>query len=111
MSVITELGAAFAWMFIGLVLFVIGVHFVFFLRRCGWLPGGRPNHQGLASAYVRLQGIVQPDRLYVLEETEDEKRQRDDQGGPDDPTAHLRRHTVQGETPPSPAGGEPRGSE
>lgn len=85
-----QFAAGVAWLFIGLLLYVIGVHFVFFLRRNGWLPGGRPKHSALGNAYLRLQNFAQPDRQYILEETEKEKREEDDEGGPDDPTAHLK---------------------
>ena len=85
-----QLGSAVAVMFVGLVLYVIGVHFVFFLRRRGWLPGGPPRYHGLGNAYLGLQSLAEPEKQYILEERQKEIKEEDADGGPDDPTAHVK---------------------
>jgi hypothetical protein len=84
-----ELGSGLALLFVGLVVYVIIVHFIFFLRRYGWLPGGRPAHHGLGNAYLGLQSLAEPEKRYILEERLKEEKEEDYEGGPDDPTAHL----------------------
>jgi hypothetical protein len=79
-------------MLTGLMLYLGIVLFIFFLRRRGILPGGRPSYRRLGNALLHLQYLAQPEKQYILEETEDEHVEQDDEGGPDDPTAHLQRH-------------------
>ncbi len=74
-----------------ITLYVLVMVVIFFLRRRGWLPGGRPSYKSLGNALLHLQHLAQPETQYVLEETEKKKRQEDDEGGPDDPTLHLKR--------------------
>jgi hypothetical protein len=73
-----------------ITLYVIVMLVVFFLRRRGWLPGGRPTYKSLGSAFLHLQNIAQPDTQYVLEESEKKRKKEEGEGGPDDPTAHLK---------------------
>ena len=82
--------------------FVAVVLFVFFLRKLlcwmderGWIiySGDPPTYGTLGRALLELQGIAQPQQQYVLEakEKEEKKVEAEDEGGPDDPTRHLRR--------------------
>lgn len=91
MSVLVDFGSALALMFVGLAVFVIGVHFVFFPRQRGLLPGGRPSYSGLRSAYLNLQNLAQPEKQYVLDEIEKDEKHEDDEGGPDVPTRYRQR--------------------
>jgi len=86
--------------FLGLMFFVALALFVFFLRRLlawmdrrGWImySGNPPTYGSLGNAFQQLQSIYQPSVEYVLEEKQREKVEEDDEGGPDDPTRHLRR--------------------
>ncbi len=87
--------ARFAFLAVSLItLYVIVVLAIFFLRRKGWLPGGRPTYKSLGSAFLHLQNLAQPDSQYVLEETEKKKKKEEGEGGPDDPTRHLKRKPV-----------------
>jgi hypothetical protein len=84
----------FAMILAGLTVYVGVVVFVFFLRRRGILPGGRPSYCGLGNAFLHLQNLAEREKQYILEETEEEEPEQDGEAGPDDPTAHLRRKVV-----------------
>ena len=75
-----------------ITLYVIVMLVIFFLRRRGWLPGGKPTYKSLGNAFLHLQNLAQPESQYVLEETAKKKKEADDESGPDDPTRHLNRH-------------------
>jgi hypothetical protein len=68
--------------------YVIVMLAIFFMRRRGWLPGGRPSYRSLGNAFLHLQTLTSPETQCVLEETEKKKREEDNEGGPDDPTRH-----------------------
>lgn len=57
------------------------------MRGRGFYPGTTE----LGNALHQLQRIAQPQVRYVLEEKLDEREDEDDEGGPDDPAAHLER--------------------
>ena len=84
--------AILAVMLTGMMLCVGIVLFVFFLRRRGILPGGRPPYSVLGNAFLHVQYLAQPEKQYILKETEEEHVEQDDEGGPDDPTGRLRHH-------------------
>ena len=56
--------------------------------------GFYPSSASLGNALQELQTIAQPQVQYVLEEKLDEPAEDDDEAGPDDPTAHLRKQTA-----------------
>lgn len=85
-----EFGSAVALMFIGLILYVISVHFIFFLRRQGWLPGGRPKYHGLGNAYLGLQSLAEPEKQHILDTRLEEKKDEDHEGDPPHPTKGKR---------------------
>lgn len=53
--------------------------------------GFYPSTTELGNALHQLQRIAQPQVRYVLEEKLDEHEDEDDEAGPDDPAAHLKR--------------------
>ena len=74
---------------------------VFFLRKLlGWMDergwilySGDPLTYGtLGRAFLELQGIAQPEKVYArqVKNESESKVEADDEGGPDDPTRHLR---------------------
>ena len=87
---VIDFAAAMGLMLAGIILYSIGVLFVFFLRRHGWFPGGRPKASALGNALLRLQNLAQPEKQYVLEESEKEQAEEDDEGGPDVPGARRK---------------------
>jgi hypothetical protein len=89
-----EVYSVFAMVLAGLTVYVGVVLFVFFLRRRGILPGGRPSYRGLGNAFLHLQNLAEREKQYILEESEDEEAEQDGEAGPDDPTAHLRHEAV-----------------
>jgi hypothetical protein len=93
---VVDFAAAMGLMLAGILIYAMAVLFVFFLRRQGWLPGERPKYSVLGNALLKLQHLAQPERQYVLEETEKETAEEDDEGGPDDPTAHRKRQAAKG---------------
>ena len=53
--------------------------------------GFYPSTAAVGNALQNLQTMAQPQVQYVLEEKLDETAEDDDEAGPDDPTAHLRK--------------------
>ncbi|QEE27346.1 hypothetical protein FTW19_04550 [Terriglobus albidus] len=53
--------------------------------------GFYPSTAAVGNALQELQTMAQPQVQYVLEEKLDEPAEDDDEAGPDDPTAHLRK--------------------
>jgi hypothetical protein len=73
---------------------------IFYLKRLRWRSKRRsgrrdlgfyPRSLSLGNAMQNLQVFTRPTVAYVLEEKYDEDADEDDDGGPDDPTAHLNR--------------------
>jgi hypothetical protein len=94
-------GAAFL-MAIGLGAFVASCLLVFFLKRLfawmsarGWIscPGHVPTYGTLGTSLLELQKLAQPQMEYVIEaiQEQEDKVEEDDEGGPDDPTRHLKK--------------------
>jgi hypothetical protein len=73
-----------------ITLYVLVMLAIFFMRRRGWLPGGRPTYGSLGNAFLHLQTLTQPETQAVLEPTEKKKKEEDGEAGPDDPTRRLR---------------------
>ncbi len=50
----------------------------------GWIfyMKTRANSGALGSAFLEFQSIVQPEKKYVLEMRQDQRAERDDEGGP-----------------------------
>jgi hypothetical protein len=70
-------------MFIGLVVYVAIILGIFFLKRgLAWLDdrylitytGHVPTYGTLGNAFLELQSLAQPEKQYVIEMKEDEKR-------------------------------------
>ena len=87
-------------MFIGLVIYVGIILFIFFLKRTlAWLDdrfwitytGHVPTYGTLGNAFLELQSLAQPEKQYVIEMQEDEKqkKQEDDIAGSDDANAEA----------------------
>jgi hypothetical protein len=84
----------------GLMLFVAVVLLIFFLRRLlwwmeqrGWIcySGDPPTYGSLGNAFQQIQSLGEPRIQYCLEEKQREQRcERQDGAGPDDPVRHLR---------------------
>jgi len=53
--------------------------------------GFYPSTAAVGNALQELQTMAQPQMQYVLEEKLDDPAEDDDEAGPDDPTAHLRK--------------------
>jgi hypothetical protein len=81
-------------MFIGLVIYVGIILFIFFLKRAfAWLDdrflitysGHVPTYGTLGNAFLELQAIAEPEKQYVIEMKEDEKqkKEQDDVAGSD----------------------------
>jgi hypothetical protein len=73
---------------------------IFYFKRLRWRSKRRsgrrdlgfyPRSLSLGNAMQNLQVFTRPTVAYVLEEKYDEDAEEDDDGGPDDPTAHLKR--------------------
>jgi hypothetical protein len=73
---------------------------IFYFKRVRWRSKRRsgrrdlgfyPRSLSLGNAMQNLQVFTRPTVAYVLEEKYDEDAEEDDDGGPDDPTAHLKR--------------------
>ena len=84
----------------GLDGFAIFFACVFFYQRFRWRRNKRlgksnwgfyPSTAALGNALQELQTMAQPQVQYVLEEKTDDTVEDDDEAGPDDPTAHLRK--------------------
>lgn len=56
--------------------------------------GFYPSTAAVGNALQELQTMAQPQMQYVLEEKLDEPAEDDDEAGPDDPTAHLRKQAA-----------------
>lgn len=91
------------FMIAALVFFGGIVTFIFFLKRLlawmderGWITytGHVPTYRSVGHAFLELQSLVEPQKEYVLElkEDEEQKREEDDEAGPDDPTRGIARH-------------------
>jgi hypothetical protein len=87
----------------GLYLFAAFIAVVFFFQRYRWRQGKRkgksnwgfyPSAASMGNALQNLSVIVQPQAEYVLAEKVKEDVDKDDEGGPDDPTAHLLRQAA-----------------
>lgn len=83
---------------------LLGVSFlfgcIFFLQRLRWKRNGRkgtlrrgfyPSSAALGNALHNLQTIPQPHMKYVVAEKLEEHEDEEDETGPKDPTAHLKR--------------------
>jgi hypothetical protein len=84
----------------GLLLFIGFIACAFYTQRIRWrvrrrlgkkLLGFYPSSASLGNALHTLQVIAEPRVTYVLEEKLDEHEDEDDERGPKDPTAHLKR--------------------
>lgn len=84
----------------GLYIFAAFIAIVFFFQRYRWRLRKRkgksnwgfyPGAASMGNALQNLSVMVQPRAKYVLEEKLNEDAEEDDEGGPDDPTAHLHR--------------------
>lgn len=73
---------------------------IFYFKRVRWRSKRRsarrdlgfyPSFLLLGNAMQNLQVFTRPTVAYVLKEKYDEDAEEDDDGGPDDPTAHLKR--------------------
>lgn len=73
---------------------------IFYFKRVQWRSkrrsGGRdlgfcPSSRSLGIAMQNLQVLTRPTVGYILEEKCDEDAEDDEDGGPEDPTAHLNR--------------------
>lgn len=73
---------------------------IFYLKRVRWRSKRRsgrralgfyPSSLSLGNALQNLQVFTRPSVAYVLQEKYDEDAEEDDDGGPEDPTAHLNR--------------------
>jgi hypothetical protein len=73
---------------------------IFYLKRARWKrrrragrkdAGFYPSASSLGNAMHSLQIFTRPTIAYVLEEKYDEDAEDDGDGGPDDPTRHLKR--------------------
>jgi hypothetical protein len=73
---------------------------IFFFKRARWRRKQRaglrdlgfyPSSLSLGNAMQNLQTFTRPTVDYVLEQKYDEDAEEEDNGGPDDPTAHLNR--------------------
>ena len=73
-------------MFIGFVIYVGIIFFIFFLKRAlAWLDdrflitysGHVPTYGTLGNAFLELQALAQPEKQYVIEMKEDEKQKKD----------------------------------
>ncbi len=91
----------FRFMMVPLVLFVGAVLVVFFLKRLlawmdqrGWITytGHVPTYGTLGNAFLELQSLAQPEKQYVIEMKQEEKKDQEDPTGPDDP---VRKTSVQ----------------
>lgn len=91
------------FMIAALVLFGSIVTFIFFLKRLlawmderGWITytGHVPTYRTVGNAFLELQSLAEPQKEYVLKLKEDveQKREEDDEAGPDDPTRGIVRH-------------------
>lgn len=76
-----------------ITLYVVVMLVIFFMRRKGWLPGGKPSTRTLGSGFLHLQSLTRPETQYVLEETDRKRKEEEDEGGPDDPTRHIKRRS------------------
>jgi hypothetical protein len=83
-----------------LLVFFTLVVLIFFLRRLSCRirkllgrahVGFYPTGASLGNALQALQIFAQPSIQHVVEEKLDEETDEDDEGGPDNPTAHLNR--------------------
>jgi len=83
-------------MFVGLVIYVGIILFIFFLKRgLAWLDdrflitytGHVPTYGTLGNAFLELQSLAQPEKHYVIEMKEDQKqkKEQDDIAGSDPP--------------------------
>jgi hypothetical protein len=90
-------------MFVGLVIYVGIILFIFFLKRgLAWLDdrflitytGHVPTYGTLGNAFLALPSLAQPEKQYVIEMKEDEKQKKDQ----DD---------IAGSDPPEPGGNHP----
>ena len=73
-------------MFMGLVIYVGIILFIFFLKRgLAWLDdrflitysGPVPTYGTLGNAFLELQALAQPEKQYVIEMKEDEKQKKE----------------------------------
>jgi hypothetical protein len=81
----------------GAVVVLLGIYF---WRRAQWRRRRRtgrknlgfyPSASSLGNAMQNLQALTRPTIEYVLEEKYDEDAEDDGDGGPEDPTDHLKR--------------------
>lgn len=83
-------------------LFLLVIFLVFALRKLlcwmderGWIiySGDPPTYGTLGRVLLELQGIAQPEKQYVMQAKKEQetKMEADGEGGPDDPTRHLKR--------------------
>ena len=82
----------------GLYLFAAFITVAFFFQRFRWQRRKRkgksnwgfyPSSASMGNALQQLSVIAQPRAAYVLEEKTKDDVEEDDEGGPEDPTAHL----------------------
>ncbi len=87
----------------GLYLFIAFVAIAFFFQRYRWWRRKRkgksnwgfyPGSASMGNALQELSVFAQPQAEYVLEEKTKDDAEEDDEGGPDDPTAHLHRQAA-----------------
>ena len=70
---------------VALVVGLCGLHrLALWMESRGWIfyLKTRASSGALGSAFLEIQSIAQPEKKYVLEMRQDERAERDDEGGP-----------------------------